>query len=57
MVFIVLAILGILVYMGVMYYKHVELKYKQKQKTTVSKYKCPACGSDIEILTRSDYIF
>ena len=55
MVFIVLAILGILVYMSVMYYKHLELKYKQKQKTNVVKYKCPSCGSDIEILKRTDY--
>ena len=55
MVFIVLAILGILVYMSLMYFKHVELKYKKKQKTNESKYKCPACGSDIEILNRTDY--
>ena len=55
MVCIVLAILGILVYMGVMYYKHVELKYKQKQKTNIVKYKCPSCGSDIEILKSTDY--
>lgn len=55
MVFVVLAILGILVYISVMYYKHVELKYKQKQSTTSLKYKCPACGSDIEIFKRTDY--
>lgn len=56
MVFIVLAILGILVYMGLMYYKHVELKNKQKQKTNILKYKCPACGSDIDSLKCTDYI-
>lgn len=56
MVFIVLAILGILVYMSLMYFKHVELKYKQKQKTKIVKYKCPACGSDIDSLKRTDYI-
>lgn len=55
MVFIVLAILGILVYISVMYYKHLELKYKRAQRTTDSKYKCPACGSDIGILNRTDY--
>ena len=55
MVFIVLAILGILVYISVMYYKHIELKYKKKQRTTNLKYKCPSCGSDIEVLKRTDY--
>jgi C4-type Zn-finger protein len=48
MVFVVLAILGILVYMGLMYYKHVELKYKQKQKTNIVKYKCPVCGASLD---------
>ena len=48
MVFIVLAILSILVYISVMYYKHVELKYKKKQKSSVSKYKCPICGAPLD---------
>ena len=48
MVFVVLAILGILVYISVMYYKHVELKYKKKQKTNESKYKCPICGAPLD---------
>ena len=55
MVFIVLAILGILVYISVMYFKHLELKHKKTQSTTSLKYKCPACGSDIEIFKRTDY--
>lgn len=48
MVFIILAILGILVYIGVMYYKHVELKYKKIQKINSSKYKCPICGAPLD---------
>ena len=55
MVFVVLALLGILLYIGVMYFKHLELKCKKTQRTTDSKYKCPACGSDIGILNRTDY--
>jgi protein-arginine kinase activator protein McsA len=34
--------------MGLMYYKHVELKYKKKQKTNVAKYKCPICGAGLD---------
>lgn len=48
MVFVVLAILGILVYISVMYYKHIELKYKKKQKPADSKYKCPICGAPLD---------
>lgn len=48
MVFIVLAILGCLVYISVMYYKHVELKYRKKQKTITAKYKCPICGVPLD---------
>ena len=48
MVFIVLATLCSLVYISVMYYKHVELKYKKKQRTPVSKYKCPVCGATLD---------
>lgn len=55
MVFVVLALLGILLYIGVMYVKHIELKYKKTRITTDSKYKCPACGSDIGILNSTDY--
>lgn len=55
MVFVVLALLGILLYIGVMYVKHLELKHKKRQNPTGLKYKCPACGSDIEILNRTDY--
>lgn len=48
MVFIILSILGILVYISVMYYKHIELKYKKNQRTNVSKYKCPVCGAGLD---------
>lgn len=48
MVFIILSILGILVYISVMYYKHIELKNKKKQRTNVSKYKCPVCGATLD---------
>lgn len=48
MVFIVLAILGILVYISVMYYKHIELKYKKIQKINSLKYKCPICGAPLD---------
>lgn len=53
MVFIVLAILGILVYISVMYFKHIELKYKKSKnsiydKTKTLEYVCPKCGRTIQ---------
>lgn len=36
--------------------RSIKTKKESTKRTNILKYKCPSCGSDIEILKRTDYI-